>query len=337
MILAGDIGGTSTRLALFEPSAVVSGFPGPSAVGGSRTFASGSLDQLEDAIDEFLPANHRVEAACFGVAGPVLHGHASLPNLTWSVDSEKLSAHLKLPHVDLLNDLEANAYGIACLNATDLAPLNAAAGEPSGNQAILSVGTGLGEAGLYWNGTRHVPIASEAGHADFAPRTEIEIDLLRELLSERRRVSYERVLSGRGLHRIFAFLQRRNGHEPPEWLVDALQRNAAPAAISRAGLDGTCEDAVEALKMFVSCLGAEAGNLALRMMATGGVYLGGGIAPKILPALRDGTFMRAFTDKGRLQPMLEAIPVRVILNDQTALNGAARFAAMSAHLGAYAG
>ena len=320
MILAGDIGGTSTRLALFEPPVVVSGF--------SRTYSSTSLSRLEDAIDEFLAPGHHVEAACFGVAGPVLHGHASLPNLTWSVDSETLSTHLKLSHVDLLNDLEANAYGIACLKATDLAPLNEAVGELSGNQAILSVGTGLGEAGLYWNGERHVPIATEAGHADFAPRTDIEIDLLREVRSEKRRVSYERVLSGAGLHRIFAFVQRRNGHAQSEWLIEALQRNAAPAAISKAGLDGTCDDAVEALTMFVSCLGAEAGNLALRMMATGGVYLGGGIAPKILPALRDGTFMRAFTDKGRLQPLLESIPVRVILNDQTALNGAARYAAM---------
>jgi glucokinase len=160
---------------------------------------------------------------------------------------------------------------------------------------------------------------------------------LRDLHSGGRRVSYERVLSGAGLHRIFAFLQRRSGHAQPEWLVDALQRNAAPAAISRAALDGTCEEAIQALKIFVSCLGAEAGNLALRMMATGGVYLGGGIAPRILPALTDGVFMSAFVDKGRMQPLLETIPVCVILNDQTALNGAARFAAMRAHIGTPAG
>jgi len=337
VILAGDIGGTSTRLALFESSDVGSAFPGPSTVEGRRTFASPSLNRLEDAIDEFLAPHHRVEAACFGVAGPVVDGHASLPNLTWSVDRVALAAHLKLQHVDLLNDLEANAYGIACLNATDLAPLNAAARETSGNQAILSVGTGLGEAGLYWDGEQHVPIASEGGHADFAPRTEVEIELLRDLLSRHRRVSYERVLSGEGLYRIFRFLRLRSGQAQPEWLVEALQRNAAPAAISKAGLEGSCEDAVQALKIFVSCLGAEAGNLALRMMASGGVYLGGGIAPKILPALRDGTFMSAFVNKGRLGPLLEAFPVSVILNDQTALNGAARFAAMRAHIGAYAG
>jgi glucokinase len=322
MILAGDIGGTSTRLALFDGDA-------PGVPVDRSVVPSPSLARLEDALDEFLAAHDTpLDAACFGVAGPVIDGRASLPNLSWTVDRDALARHLRLPHVELLNDLEANAYGVLGLEADDLVPLTTVDGRASANRAILSAGTGLGEAGLIWDGTRHRPLPSEGGHADFAPRTELERELLREL-QRSGHVSYERVLSGDGLHRIFAFLRRRTGQPQPDWLIDAAHRHAAPAAISKAALDGTCEVAVEAMRLFVSCLGAEAGNLALRMMATGGVYLGGGIAPKILPALRDGTFMRAFVDKGRMSSLLETIPVHVIRNDQTALRGAARFAAIS--------
>jgi len=334
MILAGDVGGTSTRLALFEPGALHLRSEGsvgqrPIRVAGA-VFSSASLRRVEDAIDEFAPQHGLISAACFGVAGPVVRGLATLPNLPWAVDADALARHLSIPHVDLINDLEANAYGIAGLTGDDLVPLNKAVKQPGMNAAILSVGTGLGEAGLFWDGTMHRAIASEGGHADFAPRTEVEIDLLHELLRTTPHVSYERVLSGEGLHRIFTFLRRRTGQPQPEWLVEAAHRNAAPAAISKAALEGTCEIAVEALRLFVSCLGAEAGNLALRMMATGGIYLGGGIAPKILPALRDGTFMSAFVDKGRMRALVETIPVWVIRNDQTALHGAARVAALHA-------
>ncbi|HEY7190988.1 MAG TPA: glucokinase [Vicinamibacterales bacterium] len=322
MILAGDIGGTSTRLALFDVGDRVDAL----AIG---VFASASLDRLDDAVDDFLrTAPGQVHAACFGVAGPVVDGRATLPNLPWAVDAQALAQRLRVGYVDVINDLEANAYGISGLAPDDLVALNDAAGRPASNRAILSAGTGLGEAGLYWDGTRHHAIASEGGHADFAPRTELERDLLRELQQGTPHVSYERVLSGEGLHRIFTFLRRRTGQPQPEWVIEAAHRHAAPAAISKAALERTSETAVESLRVFVSCLGAEAGNLALRMMAIGGVYLGGGIAPKILPALQDGTFMTAFVDKGRMKSLLETIPVFVIRNDHTALHGAARVAAM---------
>jgi glucokinase len=323
MILAGDIGGTSTRLALVDAAG------DRFAPLATSVFSSASLDRLDDAIDDFLrTAQGQVHAACFGVAGPVVDGRATLPNLPWAVDAQALADRLRLRHVDVINDLEANAYGISGLAPDDLVPLNEATGRPASNRAILSAGTGLGEAGLYWDGTMHRALASEGGHADFAPRTELERDLVRELQRSSPHVSCERVLSGEGLHRIFTFLRRRTGQPQPEWVLDAARRHAAPAAISKAALERTSETASEALRVFVSCLGAEAGNLALRMMAIGGVYLGGGIAPKILPALQDGTFMTAFVDKGRMRSLLETIPVFVIRNDHTALLGAARFAAI---------
>jgi glucokinase len=320
MILAGDIGGTSTRLALFESNG---GRVTPVA---GATYSSASLGSLDEAIDQFINVRQRpVDAACFGIAGPVIGGRAQLPNLPWSADRDTLAHRLGLPSVDLINDLEANAYGIAALAPDDLVALNETT-PVRGHAAIISVGTGLGEAGLFWDGAAHRPIASEAGHADFAPRNELEADLLRTLLQEFPRVSYERVLSGEGIYRLYTFVRRRLVRSEPAWVTDAVRRHGAPAAISAAALDGSDDIAGAALRMFVSCLGAEAGNLALRMMALGGVYLGGGIAPKILPLLRSGEFMRAFVQKGRLQPMLESIPVWVIRNDKTALLGAAGYA-----------
>jgi len=322
MILAGDVGGTSTRLALFE-----TGGGRVTPVAGA-TFSSPSLSGLDEAIDQFVNTRRAtIDAAGFGIAGPVIDGRATLPNLPWSVDEEVLAHQLRLPRVELLNDLEANAHGIAALGADDLVPLNISARASRANAAIISAGTGLGEAGLYWDGTAHRPFATEAGHADFAPRNELETDLLRELLESFPTVSCERVLSGAGLYRIYTFLRSRVRMPEPSWLTDALRRNEGPAAISSAALEQRDETAVAALRLFVSCLGAEAGNLALRMMALAGVYVGGGIAPRILPMLRESTFMSAFVDKGRMRPLLEKIPVWVIRNDRTALFGAARYAA----------
>ena len=326
MILAGDIGGTSTRLALFEREGdrltIVAG----------ATFSSTSLSGLSEAIDQFINTRTRtVKAAGFGIAGPVIDGRGRLPNLAWSIDGHELARQLGLPRVELLNDLEANAHGIAALGSDDLVPLHISARTVRGNAAIISAGTGLGEAGLYWDGSAHRPFATEAGHADFAPRNELEADLLKDLLECFPTVSSERVLSGAGLYRLYTFLRRRDGRQEPSWLTDAFRRNEGPPAISAAAVNGTDETAVAALRLFVSCLGAEAGNLALRMMALAGVYVGGGIAPKILPMLRDGVFMSAFVDKGRMRSLLEAIPVWVIRNDKTALLGAARYAARQAH------
>ena len=317
MILAGDIGGTNTRLALFN--------------GDSRephcleTYPSADHDSLEELVRVFL-SRHPVEVshACFGVAGPVRDGRIAGVNLAWPVDCSRVAASLGLPSVGLINDLEANAYGIAALGPDDVVCLNEGAPDAAGNRAVISAGTGLGEAGLYWDGTRHHPFAAEGGHTDFGPRSELQLGLLRFLAAEHDHVSYERVCSGMGLVNVYRYLVHSGSLLEPEWYRSAPDR---AAAISQAALDGRDDVAAKALDLMISIYGAEAGNLALKVMATGGVYLGGGIAPKILPRLQDGAFMRAFTDKGRLSSILENIPVRVILNDKTALLGAAICAA----------
>jgi glucokinase len=304
VILAGDIGGTNTRLALFDGEVAE-----PIHL---ETYESGEYEGLEPMLQAFLSEHPaEVRQACFGVAGPVREGQTDVVNLAWPVDARRVADVLGLPAVGLINDLEANAYGIAALRPEDFAVLNEGDPEASGNAAVISAGTGLGEALLYWDGSGHYPIASEGGHADFAPRNDLEVELLRFLLRERGHVSWERVCSGMGLANIYRFLGGPDAH---------------PAHISLAAIEGTDETASRALALFCSIYGAEAGNLALKVMATAGVYVGGGIAPKILPRLQDGGFMKAFIAKGRMRELLEAIPVRVILNDKTALLGAALYA-----------
>jgi glucokinase len=238
------------------------------------------------------------------------------------VDGGRLAELLGLDSVGLLNDLEANAWGIQALGPEDLAVLNEGDPRATGNAAVISAGTGLGEAGLYWDGERHRVFASEGGHADFAPRGEVQLELYRFLAAEIGHVSYERVCSGMGIVNIYRFLLHSGSLAEPEWYRAADDK---AAAVSTAASQGD-ETADRALELFCSIYGAEAGNLALKVMATGGVYVGGGIAPKIVPRLQGGGFMRAFTDKGRLSRVLERIPVRVILNDKTALLGAALWA-----------
>jgi glucokinase len=329
MILAGDVGGTSTRLAIFSVQ-------GTRVTASAMTvFRSRELASLRDAVRQFMAAQDgAVEAACFGVAGPVVGGRAALVNVSWTVDARELATELGLSTVGILNDLEANAYGVGGLEATDFVPLNPGASACDGNAAIISAGTGLGEAGFYWDGSVHRPFACEGGHADFAPRDDEEAALREHLVKRYAHVSYERVLSGPGLHNIYTFLRERAGGDEPGWLTDAIRTLGGPAAIANAGLDGTSETCVKALHRFVSFYGAEAGNLALKLMASAGVYVGGGIAPKILPKLLDGTFMQAFTAKGRMTPLMETIPVRVIRNDTTALIGAARWTLLHTARGA---
>jgi glucokinase len=325
MILAGDIGGTSARLGFFE---IRNGKPFPVA---ECTYRSQQYKGLDDIATDFMESQrHKVRAACFGIAGPVRHGRVVTPNLAWVVDSRSLAQELGLARVNLLNDLEANAYGIAMLDPEDLVTLNPGATDASGNQAVLSVGTGLGEAGLFWDGKTHRPFACEGGHGDFAPRDELEAELLLWMWSKYGgHISYERVLSGPGLLAIYEFL-RDTGKiaEEPE-VVRAMAEGDASAVVSRTALDGRDELCMKALDMFVSFYGAESGNLALQTMATGGMFIGGGIAPKILQKLQGPGFMTAFTEKGRMKPLLQAMPVRVIIKDTAALLGAARFAAMA--------
>ncbi len=321
VILAGDIGGTSTRLALFDGDSRE-----PVAV---EQYPSREHEGLEPMIELFLrehPAT--VIAATFGVAGPVREGvSVETTNLAWPVSGPSVARLLGLPRVELLNDLVANAYGIAALGSEDLHVLSEGDPKATGNAAVISAGTGLGEAGLFWDGERHHPFASEGGHGDFGPRDDDEIDLWRWVYAKYGHSSYERVCSGMGLVNIYEFLRERSTEPEPNWLREEMVERDAGAVISRAALDGEDQVCVRALDMMVSIYGAEAGNLALKIMATHGVYLGGGIAPKILPKLEDGTFMRSFADKGRFVPLLGRIPVYVITNDRTALLGAALRAA----------
>lgn len=326
MILAGDIGATNTRLAWFEVS------NGALVRGVVRAYPSRQQPSLDAIVATFLTeAPGKIQHACLGIAGPVREGRVEAINLPWVVDARSLARELGLDRVLLVNDLEANAWGLAALPDSDFAVLQKGRAAP-GNAAVISAGTGLGEAGLVWDGQRHRPVASEAGHADWAPQDELQIALWRFLRAEIGHISVERVLSGPGLHNIYRFLRDGQGLAEPSWLIEALKTEEPAPLISRAGLAGRAEICVRALGLFVAIYGAEAGNLGLRLLATAGVYLGGGIAPRILPALRGPAFLDAFAGKGRLRALLEEMPVRVVLNDQAALLGAARRAALEAGL-----
>ena len=321
MLLAGDVGGTKTVLALFEAGAAAPQFV------REATLPSRDFDTLEAAIDHFLRSGPRVaiEAACIGIAGPVVDGRCVTTNLPWVVDERVLAAEIPAGRARLLNDLEATAHGVFVLDATELAALQAGATR-GGNVVVIAAGTGLGEAIVVEDGARRIVIATEGGHTDFAPRGEIEEDLLRYLRKEFGRVSYERVLSGPGLVNVYRFLHDTGAaRESPE--VAGLMRDHDPAAvITDFGVRQADRLCAGALGIFVSVYGAEAGNLALKALAVGGVFVAGGIAPRIMPALAGGGFISAFRDKGRLSPLLEGMPVQVALNPKTPLYGAARVA-----------
>jgi glucokinase len=320
MILAGDVGGTKVHLALYD------------FTGGSLThkreerYPAKDYSGLEEIVREFLAAD-TVSSACFGVPGPVRDGRLRLTNLPWTLDSRELARSLSIDHVFLINDLEANGYGIAELKPDQIYTLSE--GDPSqiGNRALLAAGTGLGEGILIWNGHSHVPYPSEGGHADFAPRNEDEIDLLRFLKQKYQgRISFERVVAGMGITNIYEFLRDVRGMEEPTWLADRIASEDPNAVITELALSAKSEICEKTLDMFVSSYGAEAGNLALKVLSIGGLYIGGGIAPRILEKLKDGTFLRSFTDKGRLSQLLINMPVRVILESRAALLGAAAYA-----------
>jgi glucokinase len=321
MILAGDIGGTNARLAFFD--VMNGGFRLVSA----SVFPSREYRNLDEIVAQFVDTTSvHPDVACFGVAGPVRNGRVETSNLPWIIESQRLADELKLKKAILINDLEANAWGISKLDPNDVIALNHVSTNPTGNQAVIAAGTGLGEAGMYWDGSQHHVFACEGGHADFAPRNQIEIELLQYLASLFGHVSYERVVSGPGLVNLFRFLRDTGRGPEPKWLADEMLHMDPAAAISRAALEGSCPLCEQALDLFVSIYGAEAGNLALKLMATGGVYLGGGIAPKLLSKLTGPLFMQSFVSKGRMQPLLESMPVRVVVNDKIALMGAARCA-----------
>ncbi len=324
MILAGDIGGTNARLGFFTLE------QGRLKLIQETDYPSREHGSLDEIVGKFITDhNLKVERAGFGVAGPVRGHTVTTSNLPWVVNGDSLARLLSIEQVALVNDLEANTFGIAALGPQDFVVLNEGAPGTEGNLAVIAAGTGLGEAGAYWDGQRHHPFACEGGHADFAPRNPLEGELLNHLLRQYQSVSYERVLSGSGLVHIFQFLRDTGRGEEPSWLTEQMRGGDAAAAISRAALEARSEICMWALDLFISFYGAEAGNLALKIMATGGVFVGGGIAPKIIARLKGPGFMDAFISKGRMKPVLEAVPVRVILNDRTALLGAARRATLS--------
>lgn len=321
MILAGEIGGTRTRLAAYETE-------------GNRlnclvqkTYASHDYPSLEQILPQFIRSEGiPVHSACFGAAGPVRQGRSKISNLEWIIDAKELAAQLKLPTVGLLNDLEAYAYGIDALDSKDFITIGAGSEDAEGNRAVISAKTGLGMAGLYWDGFRHHPFACEGGHADFAPRNDLEMELARHLRGKYQHVSCERILSGPGIKNIYDFLRDMKKAEEPAWLEEQMREaKDPPALISQLALEGKAEICERTMSIFVSVYGSETGNCALNFMATGGVFVGGSIAAKIVPKMLDPVFMKSFLEKGRMQSLLADMPVKIIVNDDTGLIGAARY------------
>lgn len=327
VVLAGDIGGTKTNLALVPAT-------GRGTIGAPvafESYRSADFPTLEAMLEEFRGTHDLVfDAASFGFAGAVENGRGVGTNVPWAADQASLARALSLPRAHVMNDLVATGYGIAALTSDDLVPILDGTARPSENAGILAAGTGLGETILAFVEDRHVPIASEAGHADFAPRTDLELTLFRELRVQFGRVSYEHVVSGPGLVNVGRVLHALTGAEKTWRAHEELAGGDGdlPGVISGNALAGSCPECAGSLDLFAGVYGAEAGNLALRCVARGGIYLGGGIAPRILPALQGETFRLAFREKPPHRELLEAIPVSVIRNERTALLGAARFATL---------
>ena len=319
--LAGDIGGTKTNLALFSSD------KGPLQPLHEKSYTSASFQGLEAIIEDFLAETETSAAtACFGVAGPVRDGRAIITNLPWQPDSDRLQSKLGFDRVSLINDLVATGYALPHLAPGDLAILNGGTATDKGALGIVAPGTGLGEVIFIWDGSRYTPVPSEGGHTDFGPVTETEAELLLFFKKKYGHVSYDRVCSGRGLPVIYDFFKISGRYPEPEWLADLLAaaEDPAPVIVEAAQHESrVCDICRATLQLFISVLGAEAGNLALKGLTTGGIYLGGGIPPRILPSLRQGAFMKTFTQKGRMGYLLHDIPVRVILNPKAALIGAA--------------
>ena len=331
MILAGDVGGTKVHLALYNFEA------GKLKSVREQKFPAANFACLDDVVHRFLaeeddhPGIDRKEiaGACFGCPGPVRDGHLKLTNLPWTLDARALRTSLGIEHIFLINDLEANGYGIPELANHAVHTLHP--GDPGtvGHRGLISAGTGLGEALLIWDARQkqHIPVPSEGGHCDFAARNDQEIALLEYLRRTLKgRVSFERVVSGLGIKNVYAFLKDDQKMEEPAWLAERMRNEDPNAVIGSCAEEGSSELCVKTMQIFASAFGAEAGNLALKVLSAGGLYLGGGIAPKILKTLSNGAFLEAFLDKGRMNPLLQAMPVRVILDDTCALLGAAAFA-----------
>jgi len=321
MILAGEIGATRTRLAAFETE----GNRLNRAV--EKNYMSQEHAGLSEIIDHFIKTEGiLVHRACFGVAGPVRRGRSKISNLPWIIDSRDLAKQLKLDSVGMLNDLEAYAYGIDALESKDFITLSEGAEDAEGNRAVISARTGLGVAGMYWDGFRHHPFACEGGHADFAPRNKLEMELLAYLQGKHRRVSCERILSGPGIKNIYDFLRdTKKVDEPKELQEQMSQAPDPPALISKLAAEGKTPICDQTMSLFVAIYGAETGNCALYFMSTGGIFIGGSIAAKNVPKMKDPAFIKSFLDKGRMTSLLQQMPVKIVLNDDSGIIGAARY------------
>jgi glucokinase len=333
MILAGDVGGTKVHLALYNFDG------GRLKKVRDQKFPATGFATLDAVVEQFLtgdpngaaaqdkPERDQIVAACFGCPGPVRDGRLKLTNLPWTLDQHDLAKSLGIEHIFLINDLEANGYGIPELAPESIVTLHAGDAAEVGHRGLIAAGTGLGEALLIWDGRTHRPIPSEGGHCDFSARTDREIALLqylRRMLNGR--VSWERVVSGLGIQNVYAYLRDVEKLDEPQWLRDRMKSEDPNAVIGTCAEDGSSALCFETMQMFAAAYGAETGNIALKVLATGGMYLGGGIAPKAIKTLSSGGFMQAFLDKGRLSPVLQSIPVRIILDDTCALLGAAAYA-----------
>ncbi len=324
-ILAGDIGGTNVRLALFDSER-------PRVPDTVQIYPSSRFSGLEQFIHEFLDTQKTaVDALCVGVAGPVRDGRSRLTNLPWTVDSAALAKAVGTPHAWVINDLEATAWGIEVLGEEDCVVLNAGNPGATGNRAVLAAGTGLGEAGLYWDGMRHHPFATEGGHASFAPGNQLDTQFLAWLWKQFGHASWERVVSGAGIVNLYRFLRETQSQDATAWEVEEIPTTGEDAGpIADAAVQGRSHLCTQAMQMFARFYGAEAANLGLKLMARGGIYLAGGIAPKNLELLQSGEFLHAFLDKGRMRSLLEEMPVRIITYPHVGLSGAARCAASRA-------
>ncbi len=316
--LTGDIGGTKSRLALAES------VRGNLRLSNEKTYLSADFSGLEEILLRYLQTlGQPVDGAALGLPGPVTGGRCEVTNLPWSVDASSLKENVHLPQVELVNDLEATAWGIGALTDSDILTLQPGNIDSRGNCSIIAAGTGLGQAGMFWDGSRHTPFPSEGGHADFSPGNDLEVELFNWLRGKYGKVCWEQVVSGPGLVDIFRFLSEFWKTPVPAVLEEAMSRGDPAAAISTAATSGASKTCKESMLLFARLYGAEAGNQALKLMAIGGVYIGGGIAPKIIQWLQHPSFLEAFNDKGKMRRLMEGMPVRVILNDRAALLGPA--------------
>jgi len=324
-ILCGDIGGTKSDLAIHSISGAARG--AEPAVVREDTLPSRRYKSLDDLVEEFMAVGgEKIRAAAFGIAGPVLEDRVKTTNLPWIVRKKRIERLLGTKRVRLMNDLESMAYGGLFLPPREIRRL--ARGKPrKATMAVIAAGTGLGQAFLFWDGERYHPVATEGGHSDFAPRNDKELALLVYLQKKFARVSYERVLSGPGLVNIFSFFDEELGRPVSPRMRERMKTEDPGAVIGEAAIAGSCPVCVEAVETFMSLYGAQAGNLVLDVMALGGVFVGGGIALKLLPKMTDGLFMSSFLDKGRYRGLMSKVPVGVLMNPRTALLGAAHAAA----------